>query len=454
MKAAFSVEYFHKRRNFILTYISQSKFIFFKSVGSMATGSMLFSIVSLPDPSVLILLGVFVLTALRQVGSLRLQIWQVMTIGALLVLVLGEISPEEALGAINIDVLIFLFGAFCVGEALNRSGYLGCLGSRIISRARNTDQLVLLVLFSTGLLSAILMNDTLAIMGTPLVLQFSRKYGISPKLMLFALAFGVTTGSVLSPIGNPQNLLIAIDGNLDAPFVTFFRWLALPTLICLIVAYAALKLFFRREFGKSIQIHSEEVITDPELARASKMALLLMLTLIACKIFLVEFLPAWNFNLSWIAFLSASPVLLSRKRFEVLKNIDWTTLIFFVSMFVLMESVWISGTCQGLLGKLSPQLGSVPMILTLSIGLSQLISNVPFVALYLPAMGSVVSQRQLMALAAGSTIAGNLLILGAASNVIIIQNAEKEGETLSFAEFSRIGALITFLDVIIYFIFI
>ena len=115
-----------------------------------------------------------------------------------------------------------------------------------------------------------------------------------------------------------------------------------------------------------------------------------------------------------------------------MKNIDWTTLVFFVSMFVLMESVWISGTCQELLGKLSPQLGSVPMILTLSIGLSQLISNVPFVALYLPAMGSAVSQGQLMALAAGSTIAGNLLILGAASNVIIIQNAEKEGETLSF----------------------
>jgi Na+/H+ antiporter NhaD/arsenite permease-like protein len=417
-------------------------------------GSMLFSSVSLPDLSVLILLGVFVLTALRQVGSLKLQIWQVMTLGALSVLVLGEISLEEALKAINIDVLVFLFGAFCVGEALNRSGYLACLGSRIVSRAKNTDQLVLLVLFSTGLLSAILMNDTLAIMGTPLVLRFSRKYGISSKLMLFALAFGVTTGSVMSPIGNPQNLLIAINGNLDAPFVTFWRWLALPTLICLIIAYAVLKHFFRREFGKSILVHSEEVITDPELARVSKIALFLMLTLIACKVFLVEFLPAWDFNLSLLALLSAAPVLLSRKRIEILRNIDWTTLVFFASMFVLMESVWISGTCQELLGKLSPQLGSVTMILILSIGLSQLISNVPFVALYLPAMGSAVSQGQMMALAAGSTIAGNLLILGAASNVIIIQNAEKEGETLSFVEFFRIGALITFLDAIIYFIFI
>ena len=420
----------------------------------MAAGSILFSLASLPDLSVLILLFVFLLTALRQVGSLRLQIWQVMTIGALLVLLLGEISPEEAIGAVNIDVIIFLFGAFCVGEALNRSGYLAWLGSKVVSRARNTDELILLVLFSTGILSAVLMNDTLAIMGTPLVLQFSRKFGVSSKLMLFALAFGVTTGSVMSPIGNPQNLLIAIEGNLKAPFVTFLSWLAIPTLICLIIAYAVLKLFFPGEFGKSIQVRSEEPVTDPELARVAKIALFILLALIICKIFLVEFLPAWNFNLSWIALLSASPVLLSRKRIDILKNIDWTTLVFFISMFVLMQSVWISGTCQRLLYNLSPHLGSVPMILTLSILLSQLISNVPFVALYLPAMGNAVSQRQLMALAAGSTIAGNLLILGAASNVIIIQNAEKEGQTLSFYEFFKIGALITFLDAVIYFLFI
>ena len=408
----------------------------------------------LPDISVLVLLGVFLLTALRQVGSLRLQIWQIMTLGAVLVLLLGEISPGKAIDAINTDVLVFLFGAFCVGEALNKSGYLSFLGSRIVSRAKNTDQLVLLVLFTTGMLSAILMNDTLAIMGTPLVLQFSRKYDISSKLMLFALAFGVTTGSVMSPIGNPQNLLIAINGNLEAPFVTFLRSLALPTLICIIIAYVVLKLFFRQEFGKPALIHSEEVIKDPELALISKIALVILLILITCKIFLVEFFPAWDFSLSLIAILSATPVLLSKRRIEVLKNIDWATLVFFISMFILMESVWISGTCQALLHRLAPQLGSIPVILALSIGLSQLISNVPFVALYLPAMGTSISEGQLMALAAGSTIAGNLLILGAASNVIIIQNAEKEGETLSFLEFSRIGLLITFLDAIIYFIFL
>lgn len=420
----------------------------------MVTESLTSSFISSPDLSILVLLCVLLLTALRQVGSLRLQIWQVMTFGALAVLFLGEISPQEALRAINMDVLLFLFGAFCVGEALNRSGYLSWLGNRIVSKAKNTDQLVLLVIFSTGLLSAVLMNDTLAIMGTPLVLRFSRKYGVSPKLMLFALAFGITTGSVMSPIGNPQNLLIAIDGNLESPFVAFLSSLALPTLINLVLVYAVLKLFFSQEFGKPALVHSEEVISDPELAGISKKALSLLLVLITCKILLVEFLPAWDFSLSWIALISASPILLSKKRTEVVKNIDWTTLVFFISMFVLMESVWISGTCQELLDRMSPQLGTVPTILALSIGLSQLISNVPFVALYLPVMGSGVSQGQLMALAAGSTIAGNFLILGAASNVIILQNAEKEGQTFSFFEFARIGCLISVLDAIIYYIFL
>ncbi|MDI9396122.1 MAG: anion transporter [Euryarchaeota archaeon] len=416
--------------------------------------SSISSFLSSPDLSVIVLLSVLLLTALRQVGSLRLQIWQVMTLGALAVLLLGEISPEEALRAINIDVLLFLFGAFCVGEALNRSGYLACLGSQIFSRAKNTDQLVLLVIFSTGLLSTVLMNDTLAIMGTPLVLRFSRKYGVTPKLMLFSLAFGITTGSVMSPIGNPQNLLIAVDGKLDSPFVTFLSSLALPTIINLALAYAVLRLFFNREFGKPVLVHSEEVISDPELADISKKSLFLLLTFITCKILLVEFFPAWDFSLSWIALLSASPIFLSKRRTEVVKNIDWTTLVFFVSMFVLMESVWISGTCQELLSRMSPHLGSLPTILALSIILSQLISNVPFVALYLPAMGDGASQEQLMALAAGSTIAGNLLILGAASNVIILQNAEKEGETFSFIEFAQIGVLICILNTIVYFIFL
>ena len=98
-------------------------------------------------------------------------------------------------------------------------------------------------------------------------------------------------------------------------------------------------------------------------------------------------------------------------------------------------------------------LASVPTILAFSVIMSQLVSNVPLVALCQPLLVHPTPQA-LMALAAGSTIAGNLFILGAASNVIIIQNAEKSGETVAFLEFARVGVPLTVLNTLVYWIFL
>jgi Na+/H+ antiporter NhaD/arsenite permease-like protein len=132
---------------------------------------------------------------------------------------------------------------------------------------------------------------------------------------------------------------------------------------------------------------------------------------------------------TFIALLAAVPVLLlSGRRVEMVRKVDWETLVFFAAMFVLMESVWESGVLQSFIGLFGEGITAVPVVLGLSIVVSQFVSNVPWVALYLPVITEAGgSMASLMALAAGSTIAGNLSILGAASNVIIIQNAEKEG---------------------------
>ena len=155
-------------------------------------------------------------------------------------------------------------------------------------------------------------------------------------------------------------------------------------------------------------------------------------------------------SLSLIAICAALPILLfSEKRFVILRTIDWCTLVFFAAMFVLMESVWQTGFFQSFVS--SGMLASVPLLLGASVILSQFISNVPFVALFQPLVLQAGSgTAQLMALAAGSTIAGNLTILGAASNVIIIQNAEKQGETLTFFEFLKVGLPITVIQIAIY----
>ncbi|MDD4161924.1 MAG: SLC13 family permease, partial [Methanothrix sp.] len=186
--------------------------------------------------SVLVLAAVFVLIAVRQVGRNSLAIWQIMLLGAVAVLFTGQISPEDAFRAINLDVMVFLGAMFVIGAAMQESGYLLFLFNRIFARARNLDQLLLLILFAMGFLASLLMNDTLAIIGTPLMLYFARTLKIAPKLLLLTLAFGVTIGSAMSPIGNPQNLLIAVNANLSNPFFVFLQYLLLPTVANLLLA--------------------------------------------------------------------------------------------------------------------------------------------------------------------------------------------------------------------------
>jgi Na+/H+ antiporter NhaD/arsenite permease-like protein len=289
------------------------------------------------------------------------------------------------------------------------------------------------------------------------MLQIARKTGIRPKLLLISLAFSVTIGSVMSPIGNPQNLLVAIDGNITNPFITFLRYLAVPTLINLFLAYLViLKFFCRGHFKNEPLNHSTDPITDPKLARLSKVSLIIIVTLVLVKITTALLGLDIDFRLIYIALAAALPIiLLSHRRLGVVRRIDWFTLIFFAAMFVLMESVWDSGFFQSVITDLNLNLNSVSAIMIVSVLLSQLISNVPLVALYLPMLSHLgTATKGMMALAAGSTIAGNFSILGAASNIIIIQNAErKAGETLTFLEFVKIGIPLTVVNMLVYWLF-
>jgi Na+/H+ antiporter NhaD/arsenite permease-like protein len=405
---------------------------------------------------VVVLLLVFLAIAVRQVGRLRLRIWQAMSAGALAVLLSGDISLADALRAIDADVMLFLFGMFVIGEALVESGYLYTVAYHALGRTRSADGLVLAVLFGAGLASALLMNDTLAIVGTPLMLRLAAEHRLDARLLLVTLAFAVTTGSVASPIGNPQNLLIAVGGDLPNPFGSFLGHLFLPTLLSLLVAYAVLRLSYRHAFHRSPLVHQRASPGDPALARLARLAVGVVVLMVLVKVVLVWFHAPVEIRLSWIALAGALPLLLaSRRRGRILRRLDWHTLVFFAAMFVLTASVWQSGFFQQLLTHLGLEVTGTGAILGVGVLLSQLVSNVPLVALYLPLLQHAgVSETGLMALAAGSTLAGNLLILGAASNVIIVEAADRRGAPVSFFEFARVGIPLTAAQVGIFWLFL
>ena len=407
------------------------------------------NICTITQLSLLILGLVFILIAIRQIGRFHFRIWQVMLAGALAVLVTGQISPDTAIKAINPGVITFLLSMFIIGAGFESSGLLKVSINWITNHARSGDQLLALIIVVMGFLSAILMNDTIAIIGGPLVLVLADRFNISKSGALLALCFAITTGSVFSPIGNPQNYLITTYVADMSPYLLFFSGLFIPTILSLGIVWIVLRPLFK----SAGQISSQHEIiepTDNSFRKVIYFSIFLLFLGVGMKIVYGLTGIGLSIPFEWIAVSAAIPVILfTPDRMAILKKTDWCTLIFFAAMFVLMQSVYDTGLFLDIVHHEGE--GDIIGILTAGILLSQVISNVPFVALFQPVLLSPgVSPSLVLALAAGSTIAGNLTILGAASNVIIIQQAEREGIHISMRFFCRYGIPVTLVQTGIY----
>jgi len=396
-----------------------------------------------------------------------------MVFGATLSVATLSITPLEAFEAIDFRVLAFLFGMLVITAGFEKSGLIEFLVLWLMRRAPNVDRVLFYIIFGSGLLSAFLLNDTIALMLTPLAIGISTKLGLgSPKSLLIPLALGITTGSVFTPIGNPQNLLVALDSGITRPFSQFVYYLILPTIVSLGVVYYLSKLFFRKEFGTPDSLRNlKQSLPEPRTAISdsylAKLSIGILLALIL-SFGIVEAYPALQslgVNLYTLAFSFGIVLLaLTPRRLFMLAEINWGVLIFFAGMFVLMRAVWDSGIGPIFLSALpkpnpAMQVQSTGAIILNSVVLSQILSNVPFVQLYsyeMTALGFTGSYPiAWLALAAGSTLAGNLTILGAVSNVIIVDSSEsRNSKTFSFMEFFKYGTIVTILTCLIYFAFL
>ncbi len=309
-------------------------------------------------------LGIFVFVYVLIVGRIRFKvpIWASMLIGAVLMIGFQIISPKSAFESLQLDVIMFLFGMFSIVSALDKAGVLRYMAIKMLSRAKSPDRILLIFVVGIGSLSAFLVNDTIALMGVPLVAYISKHTGIRPAVLLIALAFGVTVGSVMTPIGNPQNLLIALQSGIDLPFTNFIKFLAIPTIINLFLTYYILKIYFKKEL---IQINLQNVtlenITIANKALAKISIAVLIATIVGFFISeVLKFLKVADINLSIIA-LSGAAVLyiLSRDRKEIIQNVDYSVLVFFAAMFVVTAAVWDSGAIPMLMKAIPiPTLGN------------------------------------------------------------------------------------------------
>jgi len=369
---------------------------------------------------------VFGLIAIRQWLPAWVRIWHVMTAGAAAALILGEISPEAALAAIDWDVILYLFGVFAIAASLQVNGLSERLVEVISGRLDLRRWGLLALMLATAATAAILTNDAAAVVGTPLALVLAKALQKPPTVPLIALCAAATIGSLPTPIGNPQNVLIAARGDFADPIGIFFSWLAVPAAASFVVAY----LWLARCLARQPAVADRPLrLPRPDRPRIwpAVTATCLLIALVAMHSLLRGSEQAAWLSLGIVGCLVALPVLaFDRHRLATLAAVDWPTLAFFAAMFVVTSAVLGSGLLQDWLAPVRGQLQEPTLVFALGFAASQLFSNVPTVEIYLNLMEKPGAEAAML-LAASSTLAGNLFILSAASNVIVVQQAERLG---------------------------
>lgn len=397
--------------------------------------------------SLVISCAIFILIAARQWLPQAIRIWHIMGAGAIILLVLGEIAPAEAFRSVDWNVIAYLFGVFSIGSALYDSGISHAIGARL-TRADRPELSFAIFILATATCAAVLTNDAAAVIGTPIALMLARALNWSAIVLLVALCASVTVGSMVSPVGNPQNILIATAGHFGNPIGTFAYWLIVPTLASLAFVFA----WLRRAISKGSAAGETPVdLPEPHSEPRTWPAYLgtgLLVALIVGDSILDGMGSAYSVPFGAASLIACAPIFLfSNRRLQTFREVDWPTLAFFVAMFVVTGSLLQSGSLQALLGDLQSRLGELPVTAMISFWASQLFSNVPVVDIYLKLLheGEIPT---LMMLAAISTLAGNLFIISAASNVIVVQQAEKFGQApFTFWQFTLMVLPITIVSV-------
>jgi Na+/H+ antiporter NhaD/arsenite permease-like protein len=372
---------------------------------------------------------------------LRMNRATIALVGATVLIALGVISLEEAFRAVDWNTIVLLFAMMVLNVNLRIAGFFHRVISSVARLARTPRRLLALVITVSGVLSAIFLNDTIALMMTPLVLELALSLRRNPLPYLVALVTAANVGSVAAITGNPQNMLVGISSGIS--FVQFTAALAPIAIVGLMIIWLVMIAVYRAEFAPAALAYELPLPGDedvPLLRKAMFATGLMLLALVA------------GAPIPLAALVAAALLLISRRREpeRVFEEIDWGLLVFFASLFVVTGAIETSGLGRDLFAWLRPWADGGPAKLTaVSLVLSNVVSNVPAVMLFRPVVPTLADPHTAwLTLAMATTLAGNLTLLGSVANLIVAEIANRRGVHLSFVEYLKAGTPIALLTLL------
>lgn len=366
--------------------------------------------------------------------------------GAVAMIVFGVLSLEDAVKAIDYNTIALLLGMMIIISVLQLDGFFSLIAGKTLSWSKTPLRLLIIITFVTGIASAFLVNDAVVLLFTPVIIAICRASSLNPVPYLIAEILSANIGSAMTITGNPQNMLIGISSDID--YANFFFKLLPVSVLGMAMIVVVVRWFYRPHFGSKAVM---AINGDKFEYRFQSMKFSVPVFIgVVIMFFLGKLL---HLSIPVIALAGASFILIfgKVKPSLVIKNVDWVLLLFFASLFIVVEGAVKAGLMDFFIQSevLTPDIGGIVKLHGLSLFLSQIVSNVPYTVMMLPVLKPISSEILWLSLASASTLAGNATIIGAMANLIVIESAEKEQVKIGFWEFFKIGIVVTLLSFVI-----
>ena len=375
-------------------------------------------------------------------------------------LVDGVINPHYFINFVDFNVIFLLVSMMIIVNISTRSGVFNWIANELLKFTKGHPISILAVLgLFTAITSAFLDNVTTVILIMPVTFFIARKLEINPIPFLLTEIFASNIGGTATLIGDPPNIIIGSAAGLS--FMDFLTTLTPVIAVILVITIALLAVIFKKKLHATKEkmdevanIDNSKTITDKKLMIRSILVLaLVILGFVTHDITHIETCVA--------AMLGASFLLLFEKPTDILKDVEWNTIFFFIGLFIIIGGVeasggirlmaqWILDITQG-----SQNLASM-LILWASGIISGIIDNIPYTATMSPmlveiekSMGTDYALPLWWCLSLGACLGGNMTMIGAAANVIVSENSAKEGHPINFLQFMKYGVLIVAISLLV-----
>jgi Na+/H+ antiporter NhaD/arsenite permease-like protein len=383
-----------------------------------------------------IFFATYLILAVGQPPLLRIDRTGAAIVGAILMMVAGIVPIEEAYRAIDYRTIVLLFGMMVLIAHLRLARFFRTIVRVTAHHIHHPALLIVAVVFTSGILSALFVNDTVCLVFTPVLIEIAVARGHRPLPYLLALATAANIGGAATITGNPQNMLI---GSLSGIAYREFAWRLGPVaFVGLALDAAIICVLFRHELEAGRLEHEGR---GPRPIHRALMAKSLGVAAAVLGAMLAGIDPPLA------AAAGAAALLITRrvKPEKVYGQIDWDLLMLFIGLFVVVHGIEVVGLDQRFFDLLRPVgIHTVWGLSAASALLSNVISNVPAVMLFTRVIPQLPDpDTSWLALAMSSTLAGNLTLLGSIANLIVLEGARRRGVQITFMEYLRVGLPVT-----------